>query len=268
MLGAVVGDIIGSAYEFGGIKTTDFPLFSDASRFTDDTVIVLSVARALMGCMSHYGDRTTDESFTAFMKSSMRKIGRKFPDAGYGRGFNGWLFAKHPRPYESWGNLAAVRATPIAWAFDDLESVENFAKLSAELTHTHPEAVRGAQSMAGAVFLARTGHTKGDIRSYITGKYGYDLSRSIDAIRPEYAYSSACPRSVPEAFTAFLEGQSFEEVIRLAVSLGGDSDTLAAMSGAIAEPFYGIPTLIQVEAFGRLHRSLQYIAEKWEQWRN
>ena len=268
MLGAIVGDIIGSAYEHGEMKSMDFPLFSEASHFTDDTVMTLAVARALMRCMLKRGDPTTEEDFTLRVKGSMLKLGRRFPDAGYGRGFMCWLMAKKPHPYRSWGNAAAMRVSPVAWAFDDLDTVERFAEASAAITHDHPEGVKSAKSVAGAVFLARTKHTKDDIRGYITGKYGYDLSRTIDEIRPDYEYSSASPKSLPEAFTAFLEGVNFEDVIRKAVSLGGDSDTIAAIAGSIAEPFFGIYTSVQVDAFEKLHPYLKYLVQKWEQWRD
>lgn len=268
MLGAVVGDIIGSPYERDGIKTVDFPLFSEKSRFTDDTVITLAIARALMQCMLKRGDPITEAEFIKQIKYSMRKLGRRFPLAGYGRSFNLWIYAKFPHPYKSCGNGSAMRVSPVSWAFDDLETVERFAELSASVTHNHPEGIKGACSVAGAVFLARTGHGKDEIREYVTSKYGYDLSRTIDQIRPEYVFSSSCQNSVPEAITAFLEGENFEEVIRLAVSLGGDSDTIAAIAGSIAEPFFGIPTLMQVEAFEKLNHYLKYIVQKWEQWRN
>lgn len=268
MLGAIVGDIIGSAYEHGEMKSMDFPLFSEASHFTDDTVMTLAVARALMQCMLKRGDPITEESFTLRVKGSMRKLGKRFPDAGYGRGFTVWLMSKDPRPYHSWGNAAAMRVSPVAWAFDDLDTVERYAEASALITHDHPEGVKSAKSVAGAIFLARTRHTKNDIREYITEKYDYDLSRTIDEIRPDYVYSSASPKSLPEAFTAFLEGENFEDVIRKAVSLGGDSDTIAAIAGSIAEPFYYIQTLTQVEAFERLHPYLKYLVQKWEQWRD
>lgn len=268
MLGAIVGDIIGSPYEHASIKTLEFPLFSEKSHFTDDTVMTLAVARGIMEVIPKHGDTVSDKKLSSSFFASLRKLGRRFPLAGYGKGFQGWLSAKKPHPYQSWGNAAAMRVSPVSWAFDDLETVEHFAELSAVITHNHPEGIKGAQSVAGAVFLARTGHSKDDIRAYVTGKYGYDLSRTLDEIRPDYVYSSSCPGSVPEAFTAFLEGESFEDTIRKAVSLGGDSDTIAAMSGSIAEPFWGIYTLTQVEAFERLHPYLQYLVKKWEQWRN
>ena len=268
MLGAVVGDIIGSPYEHFDIKTVNFPLFTKRSHFTGDTVMTFAIVRAVMSCMKFHGDVVDDITFKISVFNSIRKLARRFPYAGYGKGFTSWLYSKDPRPYRSWGNGSAMRVSPVAWAFDDLSSVEHFAELSALITHNHIEGIKGAVSTAGAVFLARTGHTKEEIRGYITGKLGYDLSRTIDEIRPDYTFSSSCPGSLPEAFTAFLEGENFEDVVRKAVSIGGDSDTIACIAGSIAEPFFSIPTLIQVEAFAKLHPYLQYLEEKWEQWRN
>ena len=268
MLGAVVGDVIGSTYHSGGMKSEDFELFTEESLPTDDTVLTLAAADALMMSMCLRSDRTTGANFAENMKSSLRTLCRHYGHIRYGKGFSGWLKAKYPHPFSSRGNNPAVRVSPVSWAFDDLESVEWFAEISAVVTHDNPEALKGAQCVAGAVFLSRTGHSKDDIRGYITGKYGYDLSRSLDEIRPGYVYSSSCPGSLPEAFTAFLEGENFEDVIRKAISLGGESDSLAAMSGAIAEPFFGIPTLIQVEAFNRLQPRMKHIVRKWEQWRD
>ncbi len=268
MLGAIVGDIIGSPYHAGGMKSEDFPLFTVKSRPSDDTVITLATAEALMDSMKNHGDFTTGAKFAENLKSSLRTLCKRYKNIRYGQGFYYWLRAKRPHPSYSFVNNPAVRVSPVSWAFDDLETVEWFAEVSAAITHDHPEAIRGAQSVAGAVFLARTGHSKDEIRGYITGKYGYDLSRTLEEIRPEYSYNTSCPDSVPEAFTAFLEGENFEDAVRKAVSLGGESEALAAMSGAIAEPFFGIPTLIQVETFERLRHHMKYIVQKWEQWRD
>lgn len=268
MLGAVVGDIIGSPYEYANIKTTDFPLFSEGSRFTDDTVMTLATVRALMECIPHHGDGTEEIDFKIEMFDSLRKLARSFPLSGYGKSFRAWLAAKDPHPYMSMSTASAVRVSPVAWAFDDLETVERFAELSAMITHIHPEAVKGTVAVAGAVFLARTKHSKNEIKEYLTVKHGYDLSRTLDEIRPDYEFDTSCPGSLPEAFTAFLEGENFEDVARKAVSIGGDSDTITAIACSVAEPFFGIPTLIQVEAFDKLYPQLQYLTEKWEQWRD
>lgn len=268
MLGAVVGDIIGSPYHRGEKKSENFPLFTRESLPTDDTVLTLATADALMSSMLYHGDKTTGANFAECMKSSLRTLCKRYKNIRYGKSFHRWLMVKYPHPFSSHSNNPAVRVSPVSWAFDDLESVEWFAEVSAVVTHDNYEAVRGAQAIAGAVYLARTGHSKDDIRGYVSGKYGYDLSRSVDEIRPGYVYSSSCSGSVPEAFSAFLDGENFEDVVRKAVSLGGESDSLAAMAGSIAEPFFGIPTLIQVEAFEKLKKYMQYIVQKWEQWRD
>ncbi len=267
MLGAVVGDIIGSLYHEGWMTGTNFPLFVSESVPTDDTVLTLATAEALMMSMKYRCDKTTGANFAENMKNSLRTLCKHYRHIQYGGSFTRWLKVKNPHPFNSYGNNPAVRVSPVSWAFDDLESVEWFADISAVVTHDNPEALRGAQCVAGSVFLARTGHSKDDIRAYITGKHGYEL-RTIDEIRGNYVYSSSCPGSLPEAFSAFLEGENFEDVVRIAISLGGESDSLAAIAGAIAEPFFGIPTLIQVNAFNKLRHHMKHIVQKWEQWRD
>ena len=252
MLGAIVGDIIGSPYHIGGMKSEKFPLFTGKSVPTDDTVLTLSTVEALMMSMKDHGDKTTGANFAENMRTSLRTLCKRYRHIRYGNSFSKWLRVRYPHPFNSHSNNPAVRVSPVSWAFDDLEAVEWYAEISAVVTHDNPEAIRGAQSAAGAVFLARTGHSKEDIHE----------------IRPEYEYSSSCASSLPEAFSAFLEGENFEDVIRKAISLGGESDSLAAISGAIAEPFFGIPTLIQVEAFNKLRSHMKYIVQKWEQWRD
>ena len=267
MLGAVVGDIIGSLYHEGWMTGMNFPLFSQESEPTDDTVLTLAVADALMMSLPSRTDKTTGAAFAENVKDSLRSLCNHYRHMRYGGGFSRWLKWKYPHPFVSYGNNPAVRVSPVSWAFDDIETVEWFAEISAVVTHDHPEAIKAARCVAGAVFLARTGRTKDDIRAYITGKYGYEI-RTLDEIRPDYVYTSSCPGTVPEAFSAFLEGENFEDVIRKAVTLGGESDSLAAMSGAIAEPFFRIPTLIQVRAFNRLRDRMKFIVQKWEQWRD
>lgn len=267
MLGAIVGDVIGSPYRSGGIKSESFPLFTRESVPTDETVLTLATAEALMSSMQNHGDKTTGANFAENMKSSLRSLCKHYKNIRYDRGFYSWLMARHPHPFNSNGNYPAVRVSPVSWAFDDLETVEWFAEVSAVVTHDNPEAIMSAQSVAGAVFLARTGHSKDEIRGYLSGK-GYDFSRTVDEIRPEYVYSSSCADTVPEAFAVFLEGKNFEDVIRKAVSLGGKSDALASMSGAIAEPMFGINTLTQVTAFEKLRGNMKRIVQMWEQWRD
>ena len=251
LYGAVLGDIIGSPYEFDmGDKTKDFPLFSACSTYTDDTVMTLAVAEAIInagfdGCFYQRN----------FIRS-MREFGRLFPHAGYGGMFRYWLESSHPQPYGSYGNGSAMRVSAVAWAFNDLQTVRRMARLSAEVTHNHPEGIKGAEATASAIYLARTGSTKAQIKAYIEEQFGYDLSRTCDEIRPGYYHVESCQKTVPEAITAFLEGDSFEDVIRTAVSLGGDCDTLTAIAGSIAEGFYGVPEELKAQCRMRLPKRL------------
>lgn len=231
MLGAIVGDMIGSKYEFDNVKTTDFDLFPHGCRFTDDTVMTLAVARWLMEDASHSPE---------MLVACMQQLGRRYPSAGYGGNFRRWLFRKDPLPYNSWGNGSGMRVSPVGLYADTLDEALQLARISAEVTHNHPEGIKGAQAVAAGMFLCREGKTKDEIREYVETTFGYDLSRSIADIRPGYSFDVSCQGSVPEAITAFLEGNTFEEVVRLAVSLGGDSDTIACMAGAIASCRYPI----------------------------
>lgn len=245
MIGAIIGDIIGSVYEWNNIKTKDFPLFSPKCFFTDDTVMTLAIAEGLM-------NGGGAEDFIAAMK----KYGQIYPDAGYGGRFGSWLFSDGSEPYNSWGNGSAMRVSPIAWFFDTLSEVEGYAEISAAVTHNHPEGIKGAQATAAAIFLARKGKTKDEIKIYIEGKYGYDLSKRLDEIRPNYRFNESCQETVTEAIIAFLESTGFEDAIRNAISIGGDSDTLAAITGSIAEAAYGIPEEIKERAFYYLDQRL------------
>ena len=262
MIGAILGDIIGSPYEFDlGGKTKDFPLFSKHSMFTDDTVMTLAVARAFMDA----GPDADDETIRQHMIRSMRELAKRYPHAGYGGRFSWWLTDPDPQPYNSWGNGSAMRVSSAAWLFHDLNSVLRAAKLSAEVTHNHPEGIKGAQATAAAIFLARTGHSKAEIKQYIAETFGYDLSRTCDEIRPTYRHVESCQGTVPEAITAFLEGESFEDVIRTAVSLGGDCDTLTAIAGSVAEGFYGVPEELKKECMDRLPEDLREIVKRLEE---
>lgn len=263
MLGAIAGDIIGSPYEFApdNIKSTVFPLFSEKSKFTDDTVMTVAIAE---GIMSGYGN--PESTATAVVKA-MRKYGRMFPAAGYGQNFYRWLMSENPIPYNSYGNGSAMRVSPVAWAYDTLEEVALYARISATTTHDHPEGIKGACATAAAVFMARKGFTKEQIKRHIRDRYGYNLNRALDEIRPTYVHVESCQRSVPEAITAFLESGNFEDALRKAVSLGGDSDTLAAISGSIAEGFYGgIPLEILNEVMSILDERLVKVIRKWQNW--
>ena len=261
MIGAILGDIIGSPYEFDrGDKTKEFPLFSRWSQFTDDTVMTLAVARGFLDA----GTDADDETVCQHMIRSMQELGKRYPGAGYGVRFCGWLTDLDPKPYNSYGNGAAMRVSSAAWLFHDLDSVLRAAKLSAQVTHDHPEGIKGAQATAAAIFLARTGHSKAAIKQFIVETFGYDLSRTCDEIRPDYHHVESCQKTVPEAITAFMEGEDFEDVIRTAVSLGGDCDTLTAIAGSIAEGFYGVPEELENECLRRLPSDLREILERFQ----
>jgi ADP-ribosylglycohydrolase len=232
MIGAIAGDIIGSVYEYKQIKTKEFPLFQAHSRFTDDTVLTVAIADAILN------DRPYLET--------IREIGRRYPDAGYGGTFFEWLFGEDPRPYQSWGNGSAMRVSPVGFAFDTPDQVLREAARTAEISHNHPEGIKGAQATALAVLLARTTQDKTLIRREIRNRFGYDLDRTVLSIRPEYSFDVSCQGTVPEAIIAFLDSDSYEDAVRNAVSLGGDSDTLACITAGIAEAFYGpVPSTIR-----------------------
>ena len=252
MLGAIIGDIVGSVYEFNNIKTKDFPLFSERGFFTDDTVMTIAVADALL-------KGGTSDDFI----DSMKEIGRLYPNSGYGGGFANWLFSDSREPYNSWGNGSAMRVSPCGWFADSLKEAEILAERSAAVTHNHPEGIKGAQATAAAIYLARTGTIKDKIKEYVESKYGYDLSRTLDEIRPVYRFNETCQETVPEAIIAFLESKSFEDAIRNAISLGGDSDTLAAITGGIAEAAYRIESDITTQAFHRLDDTLSAVINAW-----
>ena len=265
MYGAILGDFIGSPYEFDrGNKSKDFPLFSQKSIYTDDTVMTIAVAEAFMDAQG----ATDMDWIRRRLITSMQHYGRQYPYAGYGGMFRQWLRAKDPQPYGSYGNGSAMRVSPVAWLYDDLETVRRMARLSAEVTHNHPEGIKGAEATASAIFLARTGSTKADIEAYIEGQFGYNLSRTCDEIRPTYRHVESCQETVPEAITAFLEGESFEDVIRTAVSLGGDCDTLTCIAGSIAEGFYGVPEDLKQECCNRLPEQLLEVLLRFDVYLN
>lgn len=248
MIGAIAGDIIGSVYEFNQIKTKEFRFFGPGSHFTDDTVLTVAIAHAIF-----LGDD---------YRRSVLDFGRHYPGVSYGGGFRAWLAANKPKPYDSWGNGSAMRVSPVGLAFDSVEDVLREAGRTAEFTHNHPEGIKGAQATALAVFLARTTHDKRLIRREISSRFGYDLTRTVDEIRPDYGFDESCQRTVPEAIVAFLDGTSYEDAVRNAVSLGGDSDTLACITGGIAEAFYGpVPAKIRTKVREALPKELWEIAE-------
>ena len=262
MYGAILGDIIGSPYEFDmGDKTKDFPLFSKNSTYTDDTVMTLAVAEAFLAMLPGEDVDVTRQRLI----EKMQHWGKRYPHAGYGARFVWWLSAEHPEPYGSFGNGSAMRVSSAAWLFDNLETVRRMARLSAEVTHNHPEGIKGAEATASAIYLARKGRTKAEIKSYIEENFHYDLSRTCDEIRPGYRHVESCQETVPEAITAFLEGESFEDVIRTAVSLGGDCDTLTAIAGSMAEGFYDVPEELKNQCRTRLPGELREILERFDE---
>jgi len=225
MIGAIAGDIIGSVYERNPIKTKAFSLYSPGCCFTDDSVLTIAVASAILDGSGYL--------------PAIQKWGRRYPHAGYGRSFIQWLFAEHAEPYNSWGNGSAMRVSAVGYGFDNLERVVSEAEKSAAISHNHPEGLKGAQATATAVFLARSTGNREVIKKQIEERFGYDLARTLSDIRPGYRFEISCQASVPEAIIAFLESDSYEDAIRNAISLGGDSDTLACIAGGIAEAFYG-----------------------------
>lgn len=244
MLGAIVGDIVGSIYEFNNHRSTDFPFFGPRCRFTDDSVLTISLADVIL----KNGD----------IAATMRRYGRRYPDAGYGGMFRRWLVDSSMGSYNSFGNGAAMRISPAGWAYATLEETLTRAREFTAVTHDHPEGMKGAEATAGAIWMGRHGAGKAEIRAWVEKHAGYDFSRTCDQIRPDYGFNETCQRTVPEAFTAFLESTDFEDAIRLAISLGGDSDTLACITGSLAEAFYGgVPKEIEREALSRLDAPLR-----------
>lgn len=250
LLGAAIGDIVGSRFEFDNYRATDFDLFTAASTFTDDTICTVAVAEWLQ-----QGGR---DDLAVYMRRWCHRY-----DSSYGNHFRAWLASANPQPYHSYGNGAAMRVSPVAWHWDSLAETLAYAEKSAAITHNHPEGIRGAQATAAAIFWARQGKDKAFIKGHISAEYGYDLSASCAAIRPHYHFNETCQETVPQAIVAFLESRDFEEAIRLAVSLGGDSDTLAAITGSIAEAYYAdIPAGIRQEALARLPADMRAILSK------
>lgn len=260
MLGAILGDIIGSPYEFddNNIKTTEFPLFSANSTFTDDSVMTLAVAEALLDTLGQ-----EDGAVLSAVTERMRHYGRAYPWAGYGGRFRWWLSAREPEPYNSYGNGSAMRVSAAGWLFDSLEATLHAARLTALPTHNHPEGIKGAEATAAVIYLARTGESKAAIKKYIEETFGYDLDTPLDVIRPAYHMDESCQGTVPQALRAFLEGEDYESAVRLAVSIGGDSDTLACITGGVAEAAWGLPDNLQAEALARLPEDLAAVARRF-----
>lgn len=241
MFGAIIGDMVGSIYEFDNYRSKDFPLFGGGCYPTDDSIMTIAVAKAILendGKTEGLEDKTVEW---------MQKIGRQYPNCGYGGRFYEWMYARNPHPYNSFGNGAAMRVSACGWAGNSLEKVKQLSYAVTAVTHDHPEGIKGAEATACAIFLARTGRSRDEIRAFIEDKY-YKLDFTLDEIRPTYEFNETCQETVPQAIKAFLESTSFEDAIRNAISVGGDSDTLAAITGSIAEAFYGIPDDLREQA--------------------
>ena len=248
MIGAIAGDMIGSPYEWKPIKHKNFDIV--VSAFTDDTVLTVAVASAILG------DRDFDES--------IKRFAQRHPRAGYGGSFRKWMWSLENTPYNSFGNGSAMRVSPVGFAFDTLDDVLLYAKRSAEVTHNHPEGIKGAQATALAVFMARNGETKAAIRDEIIDRFGYDLHRSLDNIRPDYRFDISCQGSVPEAIMAFLESSSYVDAVKNAISLGGDADTMACIAGGIAQAYYRqIPETIVEKALEKLTPDLRQVVDRF-----
>ncbi|MDY3014110.1 MAG: ADP-ribosylglycohydrolase family protein [Evtepia sp.] len=256
MLGALIGDIVGSVYEWKNRKDKGFPFFQPNCRMTDDSVMTAAVASALL--MEEGKDL---EGFRKNLIGEMQRLGRMYPNVGYGLRFEKWIASEEPVPYHSLGNGSGMRVSPVAWAADTMEECLALAKVSAEVTHDHPDGIAGALTVAGAVYLAREGKSKEEIRAYVTRYYPLDFT--LDEIREGYQFDVSCAGSVPQAMEAFLEGEDFEDTIRNAVSIGGDSDTIAAMAGAVAAAFYGVPKAIRDEAMPFIDGEVRNIFDRF-----
>lgn len=258
MYGAILGDIIGSPFEFDrGDKTKDFKLFSRRSHFTDDSVMTLAVCEALL----KVGQDATVKEIEDTVISSMQSWGRRYPHEGYGGYFRRWLTARHPEPYNSFGNGSAMRVSAAGWLYDSLEKTRVVAKAIANVTHNHPEGIKGAEATASAIFMARNGSSKEEIKKYIENEFHYDLNRTLDEIRPSFHMDETCQKTVPEALIAFLEARDFEDAIRNAVSLGGDTDTLGAITGSIAEAYFGISETLISECRNRINKDMRDVVD-------
>ena len=251
MIGAIAGDIIGSVYEFNNFKPEiDFPLFKDTSEFTDDTVLSIALADSILTGIDY--------------KIKIKEYARLYSDCSYGSSFARWAFSSNYKPYNSWGNGSAMRVSPVGWAYSDIETVLAKAEQSAEITHNHPEGIKGAQATALAIFLSRTGFAKQEIKNEIEKRFGYNLDLDLEDLRKNYTFNESCQGTVPQAIYTFLISENFEDSIRKAIYIGGDSDTLACINGSIAEAFYkGVPEEIKKMVFKKLDALLTKVVEEF-----
>ena len=263
MYGAILGDMIGAPYEFDhGAKTKDFPLFGKDSRFTDDTVMTIAVADALLEAGGEAADKP---DVCAAVVRAMQRWGRRYPRVGYGGLFRRWLVSDKPEPYGSFGNGSAMRVAAAGWLYNTLARTREVARQTAVVTHNHAEGIKGAEATASAIFLSRGGKSKEGIKDYIVREFGYDLSRTLDEIRPFYSMDATCQGSVPEAIISFLESTDFEDTVRNAVSIGGDTDTVACIAGSIAEAFYGVPEALKAECRRRLPQEMLAVLDVFDE---
>ena len=262
MYGAILGDIIGSPFEFDrGRKTKEFDLFTRGCEFTDDSVMTVAIAEALIAVGPGANEMEIEEAVIA----NMQDWGRNYPHAGYGGKFRQSLKARNPKPYGSYGNGSAMRVSAAGWLYPTIERTREVAEATASVTHNHPEGIKGAVATASCIFLARNGATKEEIKKYVEQEFHYDLSRSLDEIRPYYHHVESCQQTVPEAITAFLEAEDFEDAVRNAISLGGDTDTLAAITGSIAEAFFGIPAVLKAECRNRIDPKMNRVLDAFDE---
>ena len=268
MLGAIIGDIVGSRFEFNNYRKKDFDLFTEECFATDDSIMTLAVAKAIMEAskvkspVSNGYDRDFHVLLSDLTVKFMQKIGRKYPNCGFGGMFYQWVFSENPKPYNSFGNGAAMRVSPAGFIAKSEGEAIDLAKTVTAVTHNHEEGIKGATATALAIYLARTGATKAEIYERIDSDY-YLLDFTIDEIRPSYRFNETCQETVPQAIVCFLEATSFEDAIRTAISLGGDSDTIGAITGAIAEAYYGVPQGIKEKALNYLDQELRAIYDEW-----
>lgn len=257
MIGAIIGDIVGSRFEWNNHKSKGFDLFTRECFATDDSIMTLAVAAALLSC---YGDYTHLGLATVMQ---MQEVGRPYPNCGYGGRFFRWMYSNNPKPYNSFGNGAAMRVSPVAWFASSLDEVKELSRKVTEVTHNHPEGIKGAEATAVACWLALNGSTREQIGEHIHEHY-YPMDFTLDEIRPTYKFDVTCQGTVPQAIKAFLESEDFEDAIRNAISIGGDSDTVAAITGGIADAYYGVPNLLRMQATLRLDFSLYEILKEFE----
>lgn len=253
MIGAIIGDIVGSIYEFNNCRTKHFPFFGEGCFFTDDTVMTLAIGKAIKDSI----DSDRKKSLSELAVRYMQQLGRPYPSCGFGGSFFGWIYSDHPKPYNSFGNGAAMRVSAAGFAANSIREAKDFSRSVTEVTHNHPEGIKGAEAVAVAIYLAKTGVSKSDIGKAME-EY-YDLNFTIDEIRSVYRFNETCQDTVPQAIEAFLESESFEDTMRNAISVGGDSDTLAAIAGSIAEAYYGVQRKMEEEAIAYLDSTLKNV---------